>query len=86
LRGFLAKLIVLAFPDFTLPFDICTDASKIQIGAVIYQKNRPLDILVLCLSLLNLTFSFLQTPDVFVSCGLFLLEAGISGLTLFNPV
>jgi RNase H-like domain found in reverse transcriptase len=42
LRGFLAKLIVLAFPDFTLPFDICTDASKIQIGAIIYQKNCPL--------------------------------------------
>ena len=39
LRAYLAKCIVLAFPDFTLPFDIHTDASKIQIGAVIHQRK-----------------------------------------------
>ena len=42
LRAYLAKRIVLAFPDFTLPFDTHTDASKTQIGAVIHPNNRPL--------------------------------------------
>ena len=34
--------IVLAYPDYSEPFDIYTDASKTQLGAVITQKNRPI--------------------------------------------
>ncbi len=33
--------MVLAYPDFTKPFEIYTDASTKQLGAVITQDNRP---------------------------------------------
>jgi hypothetical protein len=32
---------MLAFPDFSKPFDIHTDASHTQLGAVISQAGRP---------------------------------------------
>ncbi len=32
----------MAYPDYTQGFDIYTDSSKLQIGAVITQNNRPL--------------------------------------------
>jgi len=38
----IAKEVVLAYPDFTKPFDIYTDASTKQLGAVITQENRPI--------------------------------------------
>ncbi len=34
--------MVLAYPDFTKPFDIYTHASTKQLGAVITQDNRPI--------------------------------------------
>ena len=34
--------VVLAYPDFSKPFKIYTDASATQLGAVITQDNRPL--------------------------------------------
>jgi len=34
--------VVLAYPDYSKPFEIYTDASKTQLGAVITQNNRPL--------------------------------------------
>ena len=34
--------VVLAYPDFNSPFEIYTDASSRQLGAVITQKNRPI--------------------------------------------
>ena len=33
---------MLAYPDFSKPFDIYTDASTNQLGAVITQDNRPI--------------------------------------------
>ncbi len=33
---------MLAYPDFSKPFDIYTDASNKQLGAVITQNNRPI--------------------------------------------
>ncbi len=33
---------MLAYPDFSKPFDIYTDASTKQLGAVITQDNRPI--------------------------------------------
>jgi hypothetical protein len=33
---------VLAYPDFTKPFEIYTNASTKQLGAVITQENRPI--------------------------------------------
>ncbi len=38
----IAKEVVLAYPDFTKPFEIYTNASTKQLGAVITQKNRPI--------------------------------------------
>ncbi len=37
-----AKETVLAYPDFSKPFEIYTDASSTQLGAVITQDNRPI--------------------------------------------
>jgi hypothetical protein len=34
--------VVLAYPDFTQPFDIYTDASTKQLGAVITQEDWPI--------------------------------------------
>ena len=34
--------MVLAYPDFSKPFEIYTDASTKQLGAVITQDNRPI--------------------------------------------
>ena len=34
--------VVLAYPDYSRPFEIYADASKTQLGAVITQNNRPL--------------------------------------------
>ncbi len=33
---------VLAYPDYSKPFEIYADASKTQLGSVITQNNRPL--------------------------------------------
>jgi hypothetical protein len=38
----IAKEVVLAYPDFTKPFEIYTDASTMQLGSVITQGNRPI--------------------------------------------
>ena len=38
----IAKEVVLAYPDFMKSFDIYTDASTKQLGAVITQDNRPI--------------------------------------------
>ncbi len=38
----IAKETVLAYPDFSKPFEIYTDASSMQLGAVITQDNRPI--------------------------------------------
>jgi hypothetical protein len=37
-----AKEVVLAYPDFSKPFEIYIDASTKQLGAVITQDNRPI--------------------------------------------
>ena len=34
--------VLLAYPDFNTPFEIHTDAYKLQIVAVIYQKGKPI--------------------------------------------
>jgi hypothetical protein len=41
-KAMVAKEVVLAHPDYSEVFDIYTDASSKQLGAVITQKNRPI--------------------------------------------
>jgi hypothetical protein len=41
-KAAIAKETVLAYPDFSKPFEIYTDASSLQLGAVITQDNRPI--------------------------------------------
>jgi len=41
-KATITKEVVLPYPDFSKPFEIYTDASTIQLGAVITQDNRPI--------------------------------------------
>jgi hypothetical protein len=41
-KAAIAKETVLAYPDFAKPFEIYTDPSLMQLGAVITQDNRPI--------------------------------------------
>jgi len=40
-KATISKDVVLAYPDYSKPFEIYTDASTKQLGAVIVQDNRP---------------------------------------------
>ncbi len=43
IKATIAKEVVLAYPEFTKPFEIYTDnASTMQMGSVITQGNRPI--------------------------------------------
>ena len=41
-KKIMAKRTMLAYPDYNAPFEIHTDASHYQLGAVIYQKGKPI--------------------------------------------
>jgi hypothetical protein len=41
-KATIAKDITLAYPDYTQGFEVYTDSSKLHLGAVIPQANRPL--------------------------------------------
>ena len=41
-KAAIAKDVVLAYPDYTKVFEVYTDASSTQLGAVITQENRPI--------------------------------------------
>jgi hypothetical protein len=41
-KATIARELVLAYPDFSKVFEIYTDASSKQLGAVITQENRPI--------------------------------------------
>jgi hypothetical protein len=42
LKSTIAKVVVLAYPDYSKVFEIHTDASSKQLGALITQDNRPI--------------------------------------------
>jgi hypothetical protein len=39
----ITKDVVLAYPDYSQEFEVYTDCSKYQLGAVITQNNMPLE-------------------------------------------
>jgi hypothetical protein len=41
-KQLLAKCVSLVYPNFSLPFDVYTNASKFQLGAVISQQTKPI--------------------------------------------
>jgi hypothetical protein len=41
-KATIAKETLLAYPDFLKPFEIYTDTSSMQLGAMITQDNRPI--------------------------------------------
>jgi hypothetical protein len=42
MKQIVSRETLLAYPDFSLQFDIYTDASKLQLGAAICQNNKPI--------------------------------------------
>ena len=38
----MSREVLLAYPDFNKPFEIYTDASKYQLGAVVSQNGKPI--------------------------------------------
>jgi hypothetical protein len=42
MKKLLARETILAYPDFTKPFEIHTDASQTQLGACISQNGKPI--------------------------------------------
>ena len=42
IKRVIGRELLLAYPDFNAPFEIHTDALKLQIGAVISQKGKPI--------------------------------------------
>ena len=42
IKRVIGREVLLAYPDFNAPFEINTDALKLQIGAVISQKGKPI--------------------------------------------
>jgi hypothetical protein len=56
-KAAIAKETVLAYLDFLKPFEIYTDASSMQLGAVITQDNRPIAFVSRKLSKMQLKYS-----------------------------
>jgi hypothetical protein len=42
MKRIMARETILAYPNFVIPFEIHTDASAYQLGAVISQNGKPI--------------------------------------------
>jgi hypothetical protein len=56
-KATITKEMVLAYPGFTKPFEIYTDASTMQLGSVITQGNRPIAFFSRKLSIMQTKYS-----------------------------
>ena len=57
IKATIAKEVVLAYPDFTKPFEIYTDVSTMQLGSVITQGYRPITFFSRNLSVMQTKYS-----------------------------
>ena len=53
MKRIISRETLLSYPDFTAPFDIHTNASDLQLGAVISQRGKPIAFIVVNLIPLN---------------------------------
>ncbi len=60
-KATIARDVVLAYPDYSEVFEVCTDASSKQLGAVITQKNRPIAFFSRKLSVAQRKYSVTKT-------------------------
>ena len=42
IKAAILKDVLLSYPDFSHPFEILTDASKVQLGLIISQHGKPI--------------------------------------------
>ena len=56
-KAAITKEIVMAYPDFSKPFEIYTDASTLQLGTVITQDNQPMAFFSRKLSVMQTKYS-----------------------------
>jgi hypothetical protein len=56
-KATIAKEVVLAYPDFTKPFEVYTDSSTMQLGSVVTQGNRPIAFFIRKLSVTQAKYS-----------------------------
>jgi hypothetical protein len=60
-KAAISKDVVLAYPDYTKVFEVYTDASQTQLGAVITQGNRPIPFFSRKLSPMQQKYSVAKT-------------------------
>ena len=56
-KAAITKDVVLAYPDYSKVFEVYTDASSTQLGAVITQENRPIAVFSRKLSIMHQKYS-----------------------------
>ena len=56
----MSKDIMLAYPNYNMPFEVYTDASSRQLGAVIVQDNRPIALFSRKLSIAQQKYSITE--------------------------
>ncbi len=62
-KATIAKVVVLAYPDFAKPFELYTDASTMQLGSAITQGNRPIAFFSRKLSVMQTKYSVTKSSS-----------------------
>ena len=60
IKATIARDVTLAYSDYSQDFEIYTNSSKLQLGAIITQNNRPLALLSRKLSLMQQNYSMIE--------------------------
>ena len=62
IKHIISREVLLAYPDFSKPFEIYTDASKYQIGAVVLQGGKPIAYYSRKLNKSQINYTTTETP------------------------